>query len=238
MKKITLLLAFAFISLTAVAQNLSCDDGVFLDSGGDAGTYDNNESITTVISSPDNDVVTITFTFVDIETAGNNGTQDGCWDFLTIYDGPDTSFPVLAATLCGELDGDGEIPSVDTSLLSAGDSFTSTDPSGALTIVFTSDGSVIEEGWSADITCESLSIDESAISGFKMFPNPATNELNVSASNRIQEVSVFNMLGQKVLEEQVGATSSQLNIARLQTGAYLIQVTADGQIGTYKFVKQ
>lgn len=83
-----------------------------------------------------------------------------------------------------------------------------------------------------------LSTDENTISGFKMFPNPANNELNLSASRNIENVAVFNMLGQKVLEQQVGANSQAINVSNLKTGAYLMQVTADGQTGTYKFVKQ
>jgi hypothetical protein len=129
--------------------------GLFVDSGGSAGTYSANETTTTTIT-PDNagDVVTLTFTQVDIEVSATGaGSQDGCWDYMTIYNGPDNTFPALAVTLCGEESGDGGVPSVAGSELNIGDSFTSTDPSGALTIEFTSDGSVQEDGWSADVTC-------------------------------------------------------------------------------------
>ena len=55
---------------------------------------------------------------------------------LTVYDGPDTTFPVLALTLCGEESGDGGQAGEPGSVLSIGDSFTSSDESGALTFVF------------------------------------------------------------------------------------------------------
>jgi hypothetical protein len=139
--------------VTCALPPVGCDD-VYYDTGGELGDYMANELVVTTIS-PDTagDVVTVTFTYVDIESSAGAGSQDGCWDFLTVYDGPDTTFPVLAMTLCGEESGDGGEPGTPTSLLSIGDSFTSSDASGALTFVFTSDGSVQETGWAADVTC-------------------------------------------------------------------------------------
>ncbi len=125
--------------------------GIYVDSGGSAGNYQPNElTVTTITPDVPGEAVTVTFTYVDMETGGPNG---GCWDYLTVYDGPDTTFPVLAQTLCGEESGDGGVPSEPGSILSIGDSFTSSDESGALTFVFSSDGSVQETGWSADVTC-------------------------------------------------------------------------------------
>ena len=80
--------------------------------------------------------------------------------------------------------------------------------------------------------------DNNTIEGFQMFPNPATNELNISSSNNIDNVTVFNMLGQVVIDQTVGATSQSINVSALQTGAYLLQVTANGRTGTYKFAKR
>ena len=110
-------------------------DGQFTDTGGTTSGYSPNQNTTTTIL-PDNsgDAVTITFTYVDIETSTGSGNQAGCWDYMSIYNGLTIASPVLAQTLCGEESGDGGVPSVASSLLSVGDSFTSTDPSGALTI--------------------------------------------------------------------------------------------------------
>jgi len=80
------------------------------------------------------------------------------YDFLTIYDGNSTASPVLANTLCGELSGSGDVPSVATSLLSPGDIFESTDASGCLTVVFDSDASVTNAGWEANVNCISNNV--------------------------------------------------------------------------------
>ena len=142
-------------SFTTDAAGPSCTSGVFYDNGGPLNDYMNNSNEEVTIC-PDSagDAVTVTFTAVDIESAttAGTGTQDGCWDFLSIYNGNTTINP-LQITACGELSGDGDEPFVSSSLLQAGDSFTSTHPSGCLTFVFTSDGSMQEAGWAATVSC-------------------------------------------------------------------------------------
>ena len=137
--------------MTDTAPGSDCGSQ-FYDTGGPTGNYSNNEDIAwTFHPDTPGDVVTVTFTFVDIETATGVGTQEGCWDFLTVYDGPDITFPIIANTLCGRANG--TPPSNPNSLLSIGDSFTSSHSSGAITFRFRSDSSVTLQGWEADVTC-------------------------------------------------------------------------------------
>lgn len=103
--------------------------GLFVDSGGPSANYQNNENETYTIC-PDNagDVVSLQFLSFNIE----NG-----WDFMTIYNGNSTASPQI-----GQYTGTNTPPFI-----------TSTDASGCLTVVFTSDGSVNREGWVANVLC-------------------------------------------------------------------------------------
>jgi choice-of-anchor B domain-containing protein len=141
------------LSLTVPADY--CSGDLFTDSGGSNGTYQDNEDESYLLCpSGQNEVVQLEFTLVDIEVnAFSESIEGGCWDFMSIYDGPDVSSPVLASPRCGELDGDGQTPFVPSSLLQAGDLFISTHPTGCLTVTFQSDGSVVEQGWEATVTC-------------------------------------------------------------------------------------
>ncbi len=151
-----LLMSVLFIfasATTALGQDdPGCGD-FFFDSGGQTGVYSNNE-LTETTFCPDNpgDVVTLTFNYVDIESTLGTGIQDGCWDFIEIFDGPDTDSPSLGV-FCGEESGDGGVPSNPDALLSIGDAFTATNDEGCLTVVFDSDGSVTETGWEALVSC-------------------------------------------------------------------------------------
>ncbi|MBC2844391.1 leucine-rich repeat protein [Winogradskyella flava] len=213
--------------------------GIFLDTGGSSGNYSINEFYsTTILPDSPGQFVSITFTYVDIEVSTSGSGQDGCWDFLTIYDGPDNTFPVLAQTLCGEESGSGDVTPVTSSILSVGDTFTSTDPSGALTIVFDSDGSVQETGWEAIVSCATLSIDEFSNSAFTYYPNPVKNTLTLNAKQNIDTVVMYNMLGQNVLSTTPHSLNSKLDMSHLQSGTYFVKVTVNSITKTIRVIKQ
>jgi hypothetical protein len=115
-----------------------CSGDHFYDSGGASGNYQNGENITTVIAPSDgNNRVTVIFNSFQLES---------CCDYLTVYDGLDTNAPFI-----GQYNGS-IIPSF----------FTANNPSGGLTFMFTSDGSVTGSGWDATVVCETITC-----------PNPA-----------------------------------------------------------------
>ncbi|WP_213522547.1 fibronectin type III domain-containing protein [Nonlabens sp.] len=126
-----------------------CAGDLFLDSGGITGNYQNNENITYNIC-PDNvgDVVFVNFTFNDMEDLSSTG----CYDGLTIYDGPDTTFPTIntpggGTEWCWDPINNSGTGDLTQELLIG------TSTSGCLTFVFSSDGSVQRPGWAASVTC-------------------------------------------------------------------------------------
>ena len=77
------------------------------------------------------------------------------------------------------------------------------------------------------VTCEeALSTDDNVLEGFSFYPNPAQDMINLNARTAIENVAVFNLLGQKVLEQKVdGLSAYQLNVSTMSKGTYLMQVT-------------
>jgi len=128
-----------------------CSGDAFTDSGGLTGDYGNGENITYTIC-PDNpgDVVYVNFTFFSTENIGSTG----CFDGLTIYDGGDTTATLIPPPNGTDIwcwDRDDATPDGTGDL--QGMTLISTDASGCLTFVFTSDGSVSRDGWEAAVTC-------------------------------------------------------------------------------------
>lgn len=72
---------------------------------------------------------------------------------------------------------------------------------------------------------------------FKFSPNPTTDVLNLSASKNISSIQIYNSLGQKVMDKNINALSSKVNIASLKTGIYFLHASIDGATETYKFQK-
>ena len=62
--------------------------------------------------------------------------------------------------------------------------------------------------------------------------------LNLSYTQDISDVAVFNLLGQQVLARKVNATESQIDMSSLSQGTYLVKVTVGDQVKTVKVMKQ
>lgn len=74
---------------------------------------------------------------------------------------------------------------------------------------------------------------------FKVYPNPANNQLNLSGAS-INEVAVYDLLGKQVLTQKFSAQDQvSLNVSGLETGMYVLTATNDsGAKETVKFAKQ
>jgi hypothetical protein len=71
-----------------------------------------------------------------------------------------------------------------------------------------------------------------------VFPNPTNNTFTVTSTGAIQEVILFNALGQAVFTSSPNATSASMDIANLPKGIYTIKAIING-VDTYnKLVKE
>lgn len=87
---------------------------------------------------------------------------------------------------------------------------------------------------------EDLNANNFNATGFKLYPNPVKDVLHLSYKQDITKVTVFNILGQQVLEQVVNSTQGQINMSNLAAGTYLIKVMADSdnKTETIKVIKQ
>ncbi len=72
----------------------------------------------------------------------------------------------------------------------------------------------------------------------KMYPNPAKHNVTFSSTENIDEISIYNILGQEVLTDLVGNTLKDLDISQLTTGTYLAKIATANGIQTIKLLKQ
>ncbi|AOW16026.1 hypothetical protein LPB03_00490 [Polaribacter vadi] len=82
------------------------------------------------------------------------------------------------------------------------------------------------------------SVENNELLGFSMYPNPATNKLNISAKETIQNADVFNVLGKKVMSVNVNDTKASIDVSNLSSGIYLVKYNVGNTTGTAKFIKQ
>ena len=83
-----------------------------------------------------------------------------------------------------------------------------------------------------------LKNEDFTVEDFKFSPNPVKDVLNLSYKQTISDVVVYNLLGQKVLESTINATSTQVDMSGLVNGSYLVKVSSESYTKTIKILKQ
>jgi hypothetical protein len=190
-----------------------CSGDRFYDSGGANGNYTNGENITTVITPTDGfDTVAVTFNSFQLESG---------YDYLRVYNGLDVNAPLL-----GQYSGN-----------TNPGSFTSNNPSGALTFWFTSDSSITRSGWDATVSCTTLSTNEFNFEGLKYYPNPVTDVFNVSYIREINLIEVYNTLGQNIISMKPKSNSIQLDFSNYASGTYFVKLWVDDKFKIVKLIK-
>ncbi|SCY07072.1 T9SS type B sorting domain-containing protein [Flavobacterium caeni] len=137
MKKLFLLVSLISFGLQAQVYNMqngsvtTCS-GTFYDSGGAAGDYGILETYQMTFCPPSaGSYIQLNFTQFDIEGQP--------FDYMTIYNGPNTSGTIIGTY------GDTAPAGCDV--------IASSHASGCITVVFVSDGSIEYSGWAATISC-------------------------------------------------------------------------------------
>jgi Zn-dependent metalloprotease len=201
-------------------------DYPLIDPGATGNYADNSSTQMTLYSSTWRAKVSLGFTFFDTE-------KDH--DFLAIYDGENTSAPLI-----GKFSGNNLPPKIRA-----------TSASGALTLVFTTDGAVNKSGWEAQVLCgvsgESkananvLTIDTpydpvTIGNNIVVFPNPASSSFRIKlpASMCCDYITVTDLQGnrQQIPADQITEGEVEVNATMLPRGLITIQLQCNGKVIT------
>lgn len=83
-----------------------------------------------------------------------------------------------------------------------------------------------------------MSRDGFEASKIKLYPNPVENNVTISQQEVIDGITVYNLLGQKVLMQKFASNEVSVNLESLSAGAYLLEVSSAGIQKTTKIVKK
>ena len=77
---------------------------------------------------------------------------------------------------------------------------------------------------------------ETSIEGLNFYPNPVSNGkiFITSKSSLDKEITIFDVLGKKVLQKTLN--TSELNIANLSPGVYIIKIKENDATATRKLI--
>jgi len=191
-------------SIFATSANY-CSGITITDTGGNSGEYtDNQEFVRVIAPNVTGQKVTLTFSAFSLETD---------YDYLYIYDGNSTAAPSFAANgYTGTT-----IPGP----------FTSTAADGSLTMRFFSDAGVTDDGWIASTSCSALANNEFDGIDFTYFPNPTNGTVSINSKSEINQVAVYNIMGQLLYQNDVNDLNTNVDISAYSTGTYFFKLKFD-----------
>ncbi len=84
------------------------------------------------------------------------------------------------------------------------------------------------------ITRNNLSVVDETNTDFQVYPNPATDFINIKTSKNFDRIKIFDLSG-KVIKE---TTSFRIDVQSLPKGTYILNVHAQSNIISRKFIKK
>jgi len=85
-------------------------------------------------------------------------------------------------------------------------------------------------------SCSILSIEDSIIESFSIYPNPANNIITITSQhNEKAQIQIHDVLGKKVFEQQT-KLNEDLNISNLKSGIYILSVSIDNKTTSKKLI--
>jgi hypothetical protein len=73
---------------------------------------------------------------------------------------------------------------------------------------------------------------------FTFYPNPVNDILSISTASTVDNLKVYNMLGQMVVETAPKASNPQVDMKELQSGVYLVTLEVEGSLQSFRVIKQ
>ena len=73
---------------------------------------------------------------------------------------------------------------------------------------------------------------------FTYYPNPVKGILSISIASTVDNLKVYNVLGQLVVETAPKVSNPQVDMNGLQPGLYLVTLEVEGSLQTFRVVKQ
>ncbi len=86
---------------------------------------------------------------------------------------------------------------------------------------------------------ESLSTEDNALNLVSVYPNPVKDIINIDTNLKIDNVSIFNQLGQNVMQLKRGdIINNEINLSTLSNGLYFMNISAEDKLQSIKIIKE
>ncbi|EDM45121.1 hypothetical protein SCB49_03334 [unidentified eubacterium SCB49] len=87
------------------------------------------------------------------------------------------------------------------------------------------------------VSCDVAGVNESLLQSISLYPNPATQAINITSEKTIDTISIINANGAVVLEKEITATNAQIDF-NLPSGLYFVVLKSNDAEAVKKLIVQ
>lgn len=88
------------------------------------------------------------------------------------------------------------------------------------------------------IDATTMGVEDAELTKTTVFPNPMNNEINFNSKNIIQEIRIYNMTGQELINTKANTNTIKLDVSKLPSGIYVATIKTDKGVETQKLIKK
>jgi hypothetical protein len=86
------------------------------------------------------------------------------------------------------------------------------------------------------IVVDVTSIDENGVEGMMIYPNPAKDNLNITAEN-MSRITITNTLGQVVYDVVADTDNAVIDMTQFEVGVYMVRIITDNGVAVERISK-
>lgn len=91
--------------------------------------------------------------------------------------------------------------------------------------------------WVVKLAPDPLTVTDFNTTEIILYPNPVSSMLHIEGQENIENIQVFNLLGQQLMEQSVNTLNTTLNMSSFSAGMYVVHIVSNHQTQTYRIVK-
>lgn len=104
-------------------------------------------------------------------------------------------------------------------------------------IIFDSNPSIFTNMWTTEFVT-ALGTQQHSLANLAVYPNPSTGMITVRSESTIENISVSDVMGKKIMTRNFSSDNVSIDISDLSSGVYFLAVQSGRQMQTVRIVKQ
>jgi len=81
-------------------------------------------------------------------------------------------------------------------------------------------------------------VESIVLSSAKLFPNPAKNKLTIQSENHIQQVVIYSVLGEQMIQTKANSNALNIDLSELASGQYIVEIQNETGVQHQILVKE